>query len=293
MIKLNCPSCSGALELPDNLGIVHCMYCGTKILLQQAGIVQDKSGVERYTELRKVAVEAKNYDEAIRYCNAILEIDPTNIEAWIDKAISTFWLTTGANNRYDEAMEYLRKAAQLAPHDSRVDKAREELTDSQAWWYNKLGVDNLELAIKVRDIYQPDGLSGLFSISAEAKEHSREHFADAMNKFLMASTYRPNDLTILDNISTCQQKADWINWGNQVDARIRRRDLLRAKAQAERYLPELREALQSAQSLLAAQKKEKGIFVGFKIRDTEGQIQLLRAEIAEQKRIAEPKLPDV
>ena len=104
LLKLNCPSCGGALELPDNLAVAHCMYCGGKVLLDQDSVVRETRDLQRYVELCRVAIEAKNHEEAIGYCNHILEIDPHNIEGWINKAVSTFWLTTGAHNRYDEAM---------------------------------------------------------------------------------------------------------------------------------------------------------------------------------------------
>ena len=88
MIKLNCPSCNGSLELPDNLGVAHCMYCGTKILLQQTDNEHERKSLERLIELKNVAIDANNMAEAIQYCNSILEIDPKNVEAWVDKAIT-------------------------------------------------------------------------------------------------------------------------------------------------------------------------------------------------------------
>ncbi|MDE3090690.1 MAG: zinc ribbon domain-containing protein, partial [Chloroflexota bacterium] len=152
LIKLNCPSCGGALELPNNLTVAHCIYCGGKVLLDQDGVVSERRDLERYIELCRVAVEAKNNTEAIEYCNRILEIDPKNVEAWINKAVSTFQQTTGAHNRYDEAMEYLTKASQIAPDDGRIAEARKELTRQQAQWYNYLGNQQWEMAQKTYNI---------------------------------------------------------------------------------------------------------------------------------------------
>src|SRR5271157_2919356 len=119
MIKLTCPSCGGMLELPDNLDVAHCMYCGTKIILEQSDMPKEKQALGRYKELCRIALESKNYNDAIKYCNNILEIDPRDVDAWIDKATTTFWLSTGEISRYDEAMGYLKRAAQLAPANKR------------------------------------------------------------------------------------------------------------------------------------------------------------------------------
>src|SRR5258708_55490 len=111
MLKLTCPSFAAALEVPNKLGIVHCMYFCTKIMLASTDSAKESEALRRYIELCKVAVQAKNYVDVLQYCNKILEIDPQRVDAWIDKATATWWLTTGAHNRYDEAVRYLKKAA--------------------------------------------------------------------------------------------------------------------------------------------------------------------------------------
>src|SRR5438876_996280 len=120
LTKLTCPSCAASLEVPDHLETIHCMYCGSKVLLGQPGAVHDNQALQKFVELCRVAVAAGNHDEVIQYANRVLEIDPNNIRAWIDKAVATFWLTTGAKNRYDEAMGYLNKAEQIAPNDGQI-----------------------------------------------------------------------------------------------------------------------------------------------------------------------------
>jgi RecJ-like exonuclease/DNA-directed RNA polymerase subunit RPC12/RpoP len=37
LIAATCPSCGANLSIPDNLDKVHCMYCGTQILVQDIG----------------------------------------------------------------------------------------------------------------------------------------------------------------------------------------------------------------------------------------------------------------
>src|SRR3990170_7413606 len=104
MIKLICPSCNGELELPDNLNIAHCLYCGTKILLNQ----NSNSNIDQYIELIDTAIKAENYDEVLKYCNKVLEIDSKNVNAWIDKAFATFHHTTEFEDKFDDAIIYFQ-----------------------------------------------------------------------------------------------------------------------------------------------------------------------------------------
>lgn len=177
LLKLNCPSCGGALELPDNLTIAHCMYCGGKILLDQDGVVQERRDLTRYSELCKVAVEAQNHKEVIEYCNQILEIDPKNVEAWINKAVSTFWLTTGVNDRFGEAMEYLDRASDIAPDDAGISVARTLLIKQEAQWLNHLGNQQWETATRIHNIYT----SGMYGSNDRARQNSHDHVLKAMN----------------------------------------------------------------------------------------------------------------
>ena len=109
MQKLNCPSCGGQLEISESLEIAHCMYCGTKILLQEQEASDEEVQIELYKELSNNALLAENYDEAIQYCNQVLEIDPKDVDSWITKAVTTLWLPQYSFG-YDEAMNYLNKA---------------------------------------------------------------------------------------------------------------------------------------------------------------------------------------
>lgn len=283
LLKLNCPNCSGALELPDNLTIAHCIYCGTKILLDQDGVVQERRDLSRYIELCKVAVEAKNHKEAIEYCNRILEIDPKNIEAWTNKAVSTFWLTTGANNRFDEAMEYLTKASQIAPDDARILSVREELTLKQAGWLHHLSEQEWKTSIQIYNIYihAPE-----WGAVEKAQKKSEEYVVKAMNHLLVASDYAPQNLKILEDLAYMARDAKWIQWSEKVHAKIRSLEQLRAKLNAASRLPKSREELQEAQLELAKLQTQSGFFVGMKINDVQNQVARLQSEIAKLEKAA-------
>lgn len=223
LTKLNCPSCGATLELPDNLTVAHCIYCGNKIFLDQDRVASEHRDLERYLELCKVAVEAQNHDEVIQYSNRILEIDPKNVEAWIHKATSTFWLTTAANNRYDEAMEYLKKASETAPVDDRIPNARAAITLLQALWYNKLGIDKWNYATQTYNIYYEPFYAD------EARQQSHDAIVEAMNCFLTAADFAPENVFIIENIAKLAKEAKWIRWSDKVHNRINSLRSLRAK----------------------------------------------------------------
>jgi len=77
----------------------------------------------------------------------------TKYNAWIDKAQATFWLTTSANNRYDEAMRYLIRAKELSPSDNRITQVSEAITETQLTWLNSLGVDAYNKAEEIYNIW--------------------------------------------------------------------------------------------------------------------------------------------
>jgi len=287
LLKLNCPSCGGALELPDNLIVAHCIYCGGKVLLDQDSIVRETRDLQRYGELCRVALEAKNHKEAIEYCNRILEIDPRNVEAWIYKAVSTFWLTTGAHNRYDEAMEYLAKASQIAPDDGRIAEARKELTSEQAQWYNYLGNQQWEMAQKRYKIeYEYYKRLAYVWPGHNAKVASSEYATKAMEFYLQALNFAPDDTDILQNISDVAKFYDVVVWKESVNAKIRRLELLRAKMNASSRLRQLKRELQEAKSELAKLQTQSGFFVGIKINDVQNRIARLQSDIAKLEKDA-------
>jgi tetratricopeptide (TPR) repeat protein len=216
MIKLNCPSCNGALELPDNLGIAHCMYCGTKILLRHNDNKDDEKTIERLIELRKVAIEANNFVEALGYCNSILEIDPKNDDAWIDKAISVFCLTTLEKQRYSESMEYLNKASLINPANERIEEVREKIISKQTHMLNELGINEFncghDLYCSVQQEHFLDGPRA----EREAKSLSLGHYLKGMDYFMEALSIQPENMEILKNIATCVSVRGWVDWSPKV-----------------------------------------------------------------------------
>jgi DNA-directed RNA polymerase subunit RPC12/RpoP len=89
LIALKCPQCGGEIQLDNVREIGFCMYCGTKVVLKEAlrnQIVVDESHkIAPWVTLGYDALRSKNYIEAERYANRIIESDLKNPDAWYIK----------------------------------------------------------------------------------------------------------------------------------------------------------------------------------------------------------------
>lgn len=104
MKALKCELCGGTEIVKDGDFFV-CQNCGMKYTLESAkkmmveGVVQvevtvktDKTAdAKRLLKLAKTACETRNFCEAERYANKVLEIDLDNIDAWAIKSIAIDW----------------------------------------------------------------------------------------------------------------------------------------------------------------------------------------------------------
>jgi tetratricopeptide (TPR) repeat protein len=325
LITLACPSCSGALEVPDNLTVAHCMYCGTKIMIDVGEQALSQQKLQHYTELCRVAVEAKNHAEVIDYCNKILELDPQSLGAWVNKATSTFWLTTGANNRYDEAMSYLNKASQLQSGDKRIQDAHLELALCQALWFSSqekyieaLGYvdeakrvapsdEKVERArAKIVDsqtdwlakqAIRLNELANRFVYKARSIPNSSSSsglITLAIACFGSASDCKPADMNILTNMAELLKVANLVDWSNNEVAQKKMKLLssLRAKQAAEPRLKEQRSKLESSLLEWRRLQTQNGLFVKAKSDDAARRYHKYKSEVEvlEQQAAFEPPL---
>ncbi len=118
-IAAECPNCGGALQVPNNLDKVICMYCGKEFFLNQGsgptGVVQIKFDTQRYLELMDTAYyEAKDYRGALKYADKMIEeCPPDNTEAlakaWYYKGLCFGLLTTANQFHVKEMLAYVYK----------------------------------------------------------------------------------------------------------------------------------------------------------------------------------------
>ena len=108
------------------------MYCGSKVAVSD-DLGKERLSLARYVELLLVATEAGNNEDILRYSNSILEINPTNITAWIQKAVATFCLTLqSSDDGLTTALVYLERADALGRDREQVDSMRSTLVRAQA-----------------------------------------------------------------------------------------------------------------------------------------------------------------
>ena len=278
---LNCPTCGGHLELPDNLELAHCMYCGSKILVQDNDISKDSLDLKRFRELYKTSFDAKNYNEAIQYCNKVLEIYPKDIDAWIAKAISTFKLSTIENNRFEEAMKYLEKATTISPNDDRILNAQSTLKKLQGELLLNIGLEFLRQANEIYEYHTSgyyEGMIGKSIKKSNARNESGDYYIEAMNYFIAASENVPDDLIILSNIGKLANQADWISWNDDVKEKINTYKSLEARHHAIQEYPIIKKQLEDELIKLDNYKSNKGFGTGLKIRNSERIIKKLQDE---------------
>jgi tetratricopeptide (TPR) repeat protein len=175
-----------------------------------------------YIELKQVALVAENYEDTLKYCNSILEIDPKNVDAWIDKAIAAFSIRP-PENRYTEVKEYLKRVAELAPDNSRIADLQENLRTKQATWLNEKGLEHYQSGINIyNSLHHADGIFDIARAERVCREKSEPQFVSAMNAFIAATSFEPEDLAILNNIAQLAEKISWINWSPQVNELVKK-----------------------------------------------------------------------
>jgi tetratricopeptide (TPR) repeat protein len=129
LIKAKCPSCSSDLEIADNKEYYTCTYCKSVILNED--FKKDKDNLENLLDIALMANNTGNFQEAIEYCNRVLEVDINNVKALFFKSGAIFGLSYGDITKMREALAYAKKAYLLADEpDKKIIK--EKLIDVMA-----------------------------------------------------------------------------------------------------------------------------------------------------------------
>jgi len=285
--RVTCPSCGGKLDVPDNRTVSRCTYCGTEIILEQGRDQQEQKDIAHYSELCKVAIEAKNFEEAQRYCNRVLELDPKNVSAWLDKAvISCFWSArskdiTGSyileltewRTRLKEALSYVERARSLEPASEQVIKTYQDIISRQKE-VCKVHIMAFEAIPQPHPPLLKNFLNGQAQI--------------AMGLSLTVLELCPNDMEMLANIDLLHNalpEIDWVNWDERISAHLETIGKLNEKKGAIEKLPRLKEELVKAKEALSKVSKQKGLFNKGRIRASEQQVLALETEIAHLEKV--------
>lgn len=98
-VPANCPNCGAPLMLPKGTPETKCSYCGSTFVVTNATLSSPVPAVANWENLANSALQGKNYVTAYEYFNKILEVDCSNLNAWMGKAYSTGMLSLIANSR--------------------------------------------------------------------------------------------------------------------------------------------------------------------------------------------------
>lgn len=131
MKQLTCEMC-GSTDMMKQDGVFVCQTCGTKYSVEEAKKmmvegtvdvtgstvkVDNTASIGNYLIMAKNAYDVNNLNEAETYCNKIIEIEPTNYEAWLLKGCVAGWQSTLANIRFEEAIKCFTKAIDYSPEE--------------------------------------------------------------------------------------------------------------------------------------------------------------------------------
>lgn len=216
LLRMNCPACAGALEVPDNLTVAHCLYCGNKILLDHENVIQESRDLDRYIELCRISVKAKNSKDVVQYCQRILEIDPKNIEAWLNKSMYMLLLEhANSEEQIKEAFVYFNRAAELAPNDSRLPLARKFLQRRKA--------DQLSAAAG----QQVQSANQILASGSDSPTKLKQLRAQTTESLVLAMTYLfealecdPTDKSISARIKNLADQTRWMKWSDKTKKKI-------------------------------------------------------------------------
>jgi tetratricopeptide (TPR) repeat protein len=114
-MKIYCSACGAKNEKSNS----ECQYCGNSLTIQ-TGEFESKIKVINEQgnkfKLAEVAFEGENYDEAIKYYNACLEVDPDFFEAWYKKGISILLTSTVGDFKFKNAISSFKESINNSPN---------------------------------------------------------------------------------------------------------------------------------------------------------------------------------
>lgn len=117
VISLRCPDCGGNVELDDKRQFGFCVYCGTKIMIQeqmkQRYVLDNSDKIDSWIELSKSAILSRKVDDARKYADMVIEEDSGNKQAWFLKMCCSLM----AENRTEEAKYCSKKCMGMTSKD--------------------------------------------------------------------------------------------------------------------------------------------------------------------------------
>lgn len=202
-VAASCPSCSGALQVPDDRDSVKCMYCGVDVVVRQA-IKLISGNVSNFLGLATAAATAGNYSEAYSYFTKVLEIEPQNAEAWLGKGTAAGWLSTLNEFRFTEMQVAIEQAVKFSTSDQ-----AEQIRLAGAQRMTEVGTACYSMAHK--HVHEFVAVEGTW---VDYLPRCRQ----IISLYELAHTYDPESRVILENIiHLCKDNIEGIKYLDPYD----------------------------------------------------------------------------
>lgn len=107
-----CTGCGGNIQVPNEVEFANCMYCGAHIRVRDALNLVAGPNPTVMLGLARTAIEAGQALEAEDLFRRVLEVDPTNVDAWLGRGEICQSLASLADTRLAEANTYFLKASE-------------------------------------------------------------------------------------------------------------------------------------------------------------------------------------
>ena len=114
-MKINCSACGAQNDNSDS----ECKYCGNALSIQPGNLeskIKELNEHGNKFKLAEVAFEGEDFDEAITYYNACLEIDTEFFEAWYKKGLAILKTSTIGNFKSQQAISAFKQAINNSPN---------------------------------------------------------------------------------------------------------------------------------------------------------------------------------
>ncbi len=199
-----CPACKKDIQVPDEVEVSICMYCGQKILLKVIEQVNVGPTLKNLLGLARTADISGNAAEAEIYYNRVLEIDPSISEAWFGKGKSAGWQSSIKNMRFNEVLTSFGHAIGSASENERPEVISNCLIE-----INKLVVTLYAMARK-------------HMLEYVALKNTWVEYLSQVNQMLTmletASSWLPTDKLTLENIvHLCKDNIEGVAYRDPYD----------------------------------------------------------------------------
>lgn len=196
---VTCPACGKDQQVPPDLAVAHCMYCGQSVTIGNLAQVSIGPALENLLGMARTAEAANNVDEAVTYYNRVLEMDPNLAEAWIGKGRSAGLQSTLVHLRISESIVAFNHAIANTPVQH-----REEVINTCADETNRLVATIYGMS--VRQAHDFAALDGQWAAHIG-------RVTQLLQALETVRTWRPDNKTTLENIVTlCAQLIEGVQY---------------------------------------------------------------------------------